>query len=267
MFALRLVTTLDFFRLLGPAPCTLSSRLSTFMMIGAFFLAANPNPTCAPPAVCNPPPAKFVRANLEHPRQQWNYNGGFCGAFSLQTLMMTHGAWVSEDLVRKANIGAPCFGHGNGPNSTICQSKNDTECISTAPLGCEVGPENYAQTCSGLRLRCDVWDYSQPKPQASAFKRWMKSHLVNGVGLVWVPMLKGASNTPYGARSCPGGGHFNHHEPVLGIGSNRTLSDPTVYEDDWIVHQSDEDEGELVTYYRTFGSLEDAPSMNGMVAC
>ena len=237
------------------------------MLIVTFFLAADPNPTCAPPSVCNPPPAKFVRANLEHPRQQWNYNGGFCGAFSLQTLMMTHGAWVSEDLVRKANIGAPCFGHGNGPNSTICQSKNDTECISTAPLGCEVGPENYAQTCSGLRLRCDVWDYSQPKPQASAFKRWMKSHLVNGVGLVWVPMLKGASNTPYGARSCPGGGHFNHHEPVLGIGSNRTLSDPTVYEDDWIVHQSDEDEGELVTYYRTFGSLEDAPSMNGMVAC
>lgn len=178
--------------------------------------------------------------------------------------MMTHGAWVSEDLVRKANIGAPCFGHGNGPHSIICESKNDTDCISTAPLGCEVGPENYEQTCAGLRLRCDVWDYSQPRPQASAFKRWMKSHLVNGIPVVWVPMLKGASNTPYGPRSCPGGGHFNHHEPVLGIGSNRSLSDDTaVYDDDWVAHLSDEDEGELVTYYRTFGSLQDTLAMDG----
>ena len=225
--------------------------------------AATGNATCAPPAVCNQPPATFVKVVSEHPRQQWNYNGGFCGAFSLQTLMMTRGAWVSEDLVRKANIGAPCFGHGNGPNSTICQSKNDTECISSAPLGCEVGPENYAETCAGLRLRCDVWDYTQPKPQASDFKRWMKLHLVNGFPVVWVPMLKGASNTPYGPRSCPGGGHFNHHEPVLGIGSNRSLGDTEAYDDDWIAHLSDEDEGELVTYYRTFGSLDDTPAMDG----
>lgn len=199
----------------------------------------------------------------ERPRVQWNINGGFCGSFSLQTVMMTRGAWVSEDLVRKTNIGAPCFGHGNGPNSTICNSVNDSDCISSGPLGCEVGPENYAQTCKGLRLDCDIWDYTQPKPQANAYKHWLKSHLVTGTPVVWVPMLKGASNTPYGSRSCPGGGHFNHHEPVLGIGSNRSLNDTTVYDDDWLVHLSDEDEHELVTYYRTFGSLEDGFEMQG----
>jgi hypothetical protein len=233
------------------------------VLLASAAAAATSTATCAPPAVCNQPPATYVRVASEHPRQQWNYNGGFCGAFSLQTLMMTHGAWVSEDLVRKANIGAPCFGHGNGPNSTICLSKNDTECVSTAPWGCEVGPENYAPTCTGLRLQCDVWDYNQPKPQSAAFKQWMKAHLVAGVPVVWVPMLKGATNTPYGPRSCPGGGHFNHHEPVLGIGSNRSLSDTTVYDDDWIAHLSDEDEGELVTYYRAFGSLQDTLALDG----
>ena len=105
--------------------------------------------SCAPPSVCDQPPASFTRIQWEHPRVQWNINGGFCGSFSLQTLMMTHGAWVSEDLVRKANIGASCFGHGNGPNSTICMSADDNDCISSNPGGCEVGPENYAATCQG----------------------------------------------------------------------------------------------------------------------
>jgi hypothetical protein len=179
--------------------------------------------------------------------------------------MMTHGAWVSEDLVRKANIHAPCFGHGNGPNSTVCPAEtSDADCISAAPDGCEVGPENYAQTCAGLHLDCDVWDYSKPKPQAAAYKAWLKSHLAKGVPVVWVPMLKGASNTPYGPRSCPNSGHFNHHEPVLGIGSNRSLDgNATVYDDDWLVHLSDENERELETYYRTFGSLQDGFDMQG----
>lgn len=142
-------------------------------------------------------------------------------------------------------------------------SKDDKDCISSRPEGCEVGPENYAQTCKGLQLDCDVWDYNAHKPQTKAYKSWLKSHLVEGTPIVWVPMLKGASNTPYGARSCPNRGHFNHHEPVLGIGSNHSLNDTTVYDDDWIVHLSDENEHELVTYYRTFASLEDGFGMQG----
>jgi len=243
----------------------------------AFLLqvVASAGASCAPPSVCAAPPASSVRLNdAVHPRVQWNFNGGFCGAFSLQTTMMAHGAWVSEDLVRKANIGAACFGHGNGPNSTVCQAADDADCRSAAPGGCEVGPENYAATCAGLRLDCDVWDYAQrPLPQAPAYKAWLKAHLVRGVPVVWVPLLKGASNTPYGNRSCPGGGHFNHHEPVLGIGSNRSL-DPAsaaaaaVYDDDWLAHLSDEDEekGGLATYYRTFGSLQDGVEMGGNCA-
>merc|ERR1719265_921345 len=155
--------------------------------------------------------------------------------------MMGLGAWVSEDLIRKANIGAPCHGH-HLPGE-----------------GCEVGPENYADTAKGLRLKADVWDYTQPKPQAKAFKRWIKQHLVKGQPVMWAPICKGDSHTPY-PNSCPGGGHFDHHEPLIGIGSNHSLSDETVYDDDWILHFSDQD---LQTYYRDFKSLEDTVAMDG----
>ena len=37
------------------------------------------------------------------PGQQWNINGGFCGAFSTQHAALAFGAWISQDLVRKAN--------------------------------------------------------------------------------------------------------------------------------------------------------------------
>jgi hypothetical protein len=201
------------------------------------------SPACCVPGVCEEPAAVFKRVFTIKPRQQWNIAGGFCGSISIQVLLMAHGAWISEDLVRKANIGAQCFGHSE-PNE-----------------GCEVGPENYAETAEGLRLKYDVWDYSQPKPQATAFKAWLKSHLAQGAPVMWAPMEKGEyPHQPYGSKSVPGGGAFDHHEPIIGIGSNHNLSDTTVYDDDWILHYSNQD---LMPYYRTFSSLEDELHMNG----
>ncbi len=60
--------------------------------------------------------------------------------------------------------------------------------------------------------------------------------------------------------STPGGGAFDHHEPLIGIGSNHDLSDATVYDDDWLLHFSAQD---LMPYYRTFSSLEDGLHMDG----
>jgi len=167
-----------------------------------------------------------------------------CGSLSLQVMLMGHGAWVSEDLVRKANIGAKCAGHGASAD------------------GCEVGPENYAETAEGLRLRYDVWDFlGQPQPQAKAFKAWMKSHLAKREPVMWAPMEQGEyPHQPYGPSSTPGGGAFDHHEPIIGIGSNHDLSDPTVYDDDWLLHFSAQD---LMPYYRNFSSLEDGLRMTG----
>ena len=59
-------------------------RLSLSLLIASPVVATK----CAPPSVCSQPPAAFNRLQPEHPRMQWNYNGGFCGAFSLQTTMM-----------------------------------------------------------------------------------------------------------------------------------------------------------------------------------
>ena len=58
---------------------------------------------CIYPGTCIPPPAKYARVSPVTPRQQWNIAGGFCGSLSVQTGALAHGAWISQDLVRKAN--------------------------------------------------------------------------------------------------------------------------------------------------------------------
>lgn len=198
---------------------------------------------CCYPGICVEPPSKYKKVLSIKPRLQWNINGGFCGSLSIQVILMGHGAWISQDLIRKANIGSQCFGHGDKTN------------------GCEVGPENYAETAKGLKLKYDVWNYNQTKPQAPAFKAWIKSHLVKGAPVMWAPMEKGEyPHQPYGPQSCPGGGAFDHHEPIIGIGSNHDLSDTKVYEDDWVLHFSAQDK---MPYYRNFSSLEDDLHLDG----
>lgn len=217
---------------------------SVLVAISCLALGSAEEGRCCHPGICVEPESKFKEVFNIKPRQQWNTAGGFCGAASIQVMLMAHGAWVSEDLVRKANIGAKCFGHGD-----------DT-------VGCEVGPENYAETAKGLRVRADVWDYAgQPQPQAKAFKAFIKSHLAKRQPVMWAPMEQGGyPHQPYGPPSVPGGGAFNHHEPMIGIGSNHDLSDPTVYDDDWLLHFSLQD---LMPYYRNFSSLEDNLHMTG----
>ena len=58
----------------------------------------------------------------------------------------------------------------------------------------------------------------------------------------------------------PNGGQCDHVEPMYGIFSNHPLNDTEVYDDDWIVHASDQD---YMPYYRPMNSLEDDLSMQG----
>lgn len=196
---------------------------------------------CIAPGTCTPPPATYTKVLDVKPRQQWNTNGGFCGAMSIQTGALAVGAWISQDLVRKANT------HGEGHG--------------TPELGYEVLPSNVGETHANLKLDFDEWDYMQPKPQAAAFKVWIKSHLVQGHPIVWFPICKGDSHDPYsGTSDNPNGGAYDHVEPMWGIGSNHPLDDPAVYEDDWILHGSDQD---YEPYYRFMSTLEDDLSMEG----
>jgi len=205
----------------------------------ALALAA-PATACVAPGDCKAPPAVNKRVLPLQPRQQWNINGGFCGAMSVQDIALAYGAYVSQDLVRKANT------HGEGHGS--------------ASEGYEVLPSNIGETAKNLRLVADEWDYNSTKPQSPGYLRWMKKNLAMGYGVVWFVMCKGdGDHIPY-AGSNPNGGHFDHVEPVWGIGSNKSLADDTVYGDDWVLHGSDQD---LNPYYRPFSSLVDTPAMEG----
>eukprot|EP00929_Paragymnodinium_shiwhaense_P058960 TRINITY_DN29519_c0_g1_i1.p1 TRINITY_DN29519_c0_g1~~TRINITY_DN29519_c0_g1_i1.p1 ORF type:complete len:184 (+),score=20.62 TRINITY_DN29519_c0_g1_i1:818-1369(+) len=50
---------------------------------------------------------------------------------------------------------------------------------------------------------------------------------------------------------------------MFGIFSNHSLDDETVYDDDWILHASDQDH---MPYYRKMSTLEDSTSMDGNCA-
>jgi len=179
--------------------------------------------------------------------QQTTYSlraaGGFCGAFSLQHNALAFGAWISQDLVRKANRDEPGEHHMHGDST----------------LGFEVMPSNVAYTARKLRLTYEEFDYSQATPQAASFKRWLKSQLSRGHPVVFFPMCAGDSHTPY-PGSNPNGGHVDHVEPIWGLFSNHPLDDPNVYDDDWILHASDQD---FMPYYRPLNSLDDSPAFQG----
>ena len=81
------------------------------------------------------------------PGQQWNINGGFCGAYSIQQSALNFGAWISQDLVRKANREQP------GPYT---MHGNKVE-------GYEVVPTNIAFTAEHLGLIYDEWDCLRPR--------------------------------------------------------------------------------------------------------
>ena len=181
---------------------------------------------CVPPGTCTPPAdAKYhAQAAGPAPGNQWNINGGFCGAWSVQANALSVGAWVSQDLVRKANRDQAGIAHN---------MHGDTK------LGYEVVPSNVGYTAAALKLSYEEWDYMQPKPQANAYKAWLKSHLSKGRALVWFPLCKGDSHDIY-PGSAPNGGELDHVEPMLGIWSKHPLDDPTVYEDDVILHFSDQ---------------------------
>jgi hypothetical protein len=58
---------------------------------------------CVSPGTCSPPSADdypYVGGRTELiPRSQWVESGGFCGALSIQSIAMTYGAYISQDIV------------------------------------------------------------------------------------------------------------------------------------------------------------------------
>lgn len=50
---------------------------------------------CVYPGTCAPPDdSTFSRVAPLTPRHQWPDSGGFCGSLSIQSILLTYGAWV-----------------------------------------------------------------------------------------------------------------------------------------------------------------------------
>ena len=130
---------------------------------------------CVVPGICVPPNTEYSRViSGPTPGQQWNIEGGFCGAFSVQHAALAFGAWISQDLVRKSNRNQPGPHHMHGDTT----------------VGFEVMPSNVAYTANALRLTYLEWDSSQAPPQAPTYKRWLKKNLAAGHPVVWFPICK-----------------------------------------------------------------------------
>ncbi len=59
-------------------------------------VSAQTDPKCVAPGICQPP-ANALHSNVlpTAPRHQWEWDGGFCGSLSIQTIALAHGVWIS----------------------------------------------------------------------------------------------------------------------------------------------------------------------------
>jgi len=155
--------------------------------------------------------------------------------------LLSQGAYVSQDHVRRAVPGSD-----RGPGT-----------------GAELYYENIGPALDTLKWRHDDWDWRrEQQPQWKNYLVWMKKHIINGQGIVWMINdaafeLKQYNHTAEGTM----GPAFGHEEPVFGIYSKHPLSDvDTYYDDDVLVHGSDYCAGPHVEgprNYRLFSSLPD----------
>jgi len=191
---------------------------------------------CQSPGTCSPPKARFLRVMPVTSRLQWTYSGGFCGALSIQSIALSYGAWISQTLIRKA---APDGGGHGDPDD-----------------GYEVLHTNIEPALNNLKMTFAGWPYhTTQQPQSNSYLAWLKKELCAGHPIVWFIMCSGDNHNTYGLA------RYDHIEPVFGIFSNHSLSDPTVYADDILVHGSDWDQNR---YYRPFNTLVDS-AYNGNV--
>jgi len=203
-------------------------------VLGFVFAGISSAQTCVSPATCEAPNSAFSHVASVPSRSQWVSSGGYCGSLSISSILLNFGAYVSQDVVRRAA--------GAGEH------------------GVEVGTVEIGGALEAMKFEYESWDHeNMPKPQGPAYLRWLKSHLVAGHPVVWFILCKG---DPHDAE----GQTWDHIEPVWGIFSNHSLLDTVVYDDDVVVHGSDYgatsfQEGPRL--YRPFGSLLDTVDMNG----
>jgi len=170
---------------------------------------------------CDKPYMNYESVLPGQPGYQWNDAGGYCGSWATQRATLMQGAYISQGQVR---------------NHTSPGGGNDNEILST----------NIDEVYHNLKLAYNGFDYrNYTAPMNKEYYRWLKSQLVQGYPMVWMIMWSGQRYPIYSqgfkrlGYDAPPAGIYGHVEPIMGIQSNHPLTDPTVYDDDTIVHYND----------------------------
>jgi len=184
--------------------------------------------------LCKYKPMKYERIIDVQPGFQWMNAGGYCGAWSIQRGAMAKGAYISEQQVRDHT--SPGGGH-------------DNEILST----------NIDEAFRNLKLSAEGFDSAlEPLPQMPAYFKWLKRHLANGDPVLWMIMWNNGTYPIYNLTAPAG--MYGHVEPVIGIQSSHPLDDPTIFDDDVVLHYTD---AGTQTVRRQLTSMDASSSWDG----
>lgn len=106
-----------------------------------------------------------VQLNIP-PREQWPNDGGYCGETSLQSIALHFGAWISQEIVRKAAGGEMLLG------------VNDSKALDA------------------LHFTYTRWDSESAKPQFESFAVWTKKNLAARAPVIFTVYLTDGTNDP-----------------------------------------------------------------------
>lgn len=175
-------------------------------------------------------PMKYERKAPVQPGYQWDDAGGYCGSWASQRSFLNQGAWISQQQVRDHT--SRCNPGGG---------EHDHEILSC----------NIEEAWNNLKIDYERFDYNGTAlPQVDAYAKWLKKQLVSGYVVAWMIMWSGQAYPIYNLTAPAG--MYGHVEPVVGIQSNHPLTDPTVYDDDVVLHFND---GGVQTVHRPIASL------------
>jgi len=169
-------------------------------------------------SLCEQPIRKYTKMLPLQPGVQWNAHGGYCGAWSFQRTALSKGAYMSQQQVR--DHAQPGGGH-------------DEEILNT----------NIDGAFDKLHIKHDNFEFNVlPVPQADAYLKFMKKHIIAGNPLIWMVMFDGSSSPESGyTMDNKTNGIYGHVEPVVGISSDHPFTDEKVYDDDSFAYFNDAD--------------------------
>ena len=105
----------------------------------------------------------------------------------------------------------------------------------------EIATLNIDLAWENLKLKYEAFDFrNEPVPQLNAIRTFVKKQLAAG-HVVVMRIQKVGNHFPIARRFTLQEGSFSHIVPFVGLMSDHPLTDPTWYDDDYIVHYHDHD--------------------------